>query len=158
MAKQQVPDTHPGRTRRWCSIGLLCLMMLSWVGYAVFVSFKLSDEQIFEQWIGLRLTPDVTILDLTRRGGGDFHTVSICFRASPETVSEIIATRGLQPATEPADAPGCLSDGGQTFVRLAGAGSGTQDQTRIHGFSMTSQQLTHDASTGTAYFAFHGSD
>ena len=152
---------HPDSTRRpaRAAAGLLVLLLLAAVAYIGLAALQPTDEETFERFIGRALTPDVTILAVTRRGGMDFQRVGICFRASAETATQIVAARGLLPDDAPSEAPGCIRSGdGQRFIRMTGPGSGGEDHTPVHGFSMTNQRLIHDAATGTVYYVFSGLD
>ena len=154
-------QNHPDSIRRpaWVATGLLVLLLLAVAAYVGLAVLKPADEETFERFIGRALTPDVTILAVSRKGGMDFQRVGICFRASAETASQIVADRGLLPDDAPSEAPGCIHSGdGERFIRMTGPGSGSEDHTPVHGFSMTDQRLIHDAATGTVYYVFSGRD
>lgn len=139
-----------------CSI---LLAGLSWLGLQAYLTIP-TNEEVFEQNLGIEITADVEILRLKQRGLGDFMELSVCFRASSETIQQIVQSRTLTPASAPVGEHPCVGTPSSSYTRDSGMGLGLgiENQERVNGFGTTEQTLHVNARTQTAFYHFLGID
>ena len=112
--------------------------------------WPLSEEtkrSLFEEFLGVPLTPQINMVSLERSGGFDFFEMKVCFEAPKEVLHEIVVAKSLNAAKHPSSAPGCLPHGEETFELSAGAGSGGDPSLKVHGFYSSEQTLIYDPET-----------
>ena len=117
-----------------------------------------SDEEVFEDWVGLKVTDDVEILTLHKKGFGDFLELQVCFKVSAENIEALIQTRQLVPVQNGPPTNDCVGTSASYYQRMSGAGTGSGRMDGLNGFGVEEHGLAYDADAGTAFYTFFGLD